>query len=145
MSAVKSMTTGARYCDTPVKSRTIERRTRCTASENFSALLADTPPDDELFHDTPSRPHVTTCGPVWPNDELALRRPLCANELVLRIVNGPLAGLTLHARNECGSLIVTLAAVDPSRQRLYCQLEAALAEQFVVPVKLEWSDAGSSR
>ncbi|MDN7673321.1 hypothetical protein QZM22_12520 [Burkholderia oklahomensis] len=167
MSAVKTMTTGARL------------RASCgshdalapaggdaeSAADAFSAWL-DAQPGDAPPHRAPAGdasengaadgPRARTRGArpadasAPPGKAPAGPRPSPSDVLTLRIANGPLAGLTLHARFAGGALVVALdsALTDAGRRaharRMRGPLEAALAAQFAQPVTLEWSDAADT-
>ncbi|KVE36792.1 hypothetical protein [Burkholderia sp. BDU5] len=164
MSAVKTMTTGARLRESCGSHDSLAPAGGDAeqAADAFSAWLdaqpGDTPPHraragDASENDAADGPRARARraqpadAGAPPGKAPAASRPSPSNMLTLRIANGPLAGLTLRARFAGGALVVALdsALADAGRRahalRMRGPLEAALAARFAQPVTLEWSDA----
>jgi hypothetical protein len=113
-------------------------RQRRSDAEKFSAQLAAKP--EQYLRDE----QWSIVKPTGVCDAAIQPRLPTLEPLVLRIVNGPLAGLTLNVRAEAGG--VTMRVEAPSTtlyarvMRVHQQLEAELTQS----ISLEWHRAPDS-
>jgi hypothetical protein len=118
------------------------RQLLASDAKRFSAHLTARPkyhvPDGESQVDKPA----ILC------DSANRHRLFIRESLMVRIVNGPLAGFTLNVTAASEGLVVRLKASNTAlyarAMRVHQQLEAELATQFAQPISLEWLDAPDS-